>query len=453
MSKYIQLLRSNPGFALLWSSQVISLTGDWFNTIVLSTLVARFTDGSGLAVSLYLMARFLPPLIVGPFAGVLVDRFDRKRILVFSNISRAGIVLFFLFAMTPDRLWLIYFLTILQFILSALFEPGQSAITPSLVPREDLVLANTLVSITWSVMLALGAIIGGIVAAIFGAELALVFDALTFAVAASLITMIKIPEKSPDLQSEQQENSDETGSLIEGLRYIMKNPATGAILMIKGGGSIGNIDTLITIYATQVFIHQMDSQLSLGIMFSVFGLGAVAGPLILNRFHDGSVGQMSRLIIVGFACSVVGWVLMGTAQSLIPIIIALVIRGMGGSSNWTYSSVIIQKTVPDRYLGRIFSLDMAVFQLTTVVSIVVHGAIIDLLVNNAKLDLFLHIPEVAFNSDIPLRWAAITTTELAPVAWYTAAASFVPLALWTLAVIRFEYRKAAPVSGHPADVV
>ncbi len=446
MNKYILLLRSNPGFALLWSAQIISLTGDWFNTIVLSTLVARFTDGSGLAVSLYLMARFLPPLIVGPFAGVLVDRFDRQRILVFSNIARTGVVLFFLFAMTPDHLWLIYFLTILQFILSALFEPGQSAITPSLVPREDLVLANTLSSITWSAMLALGAIIGGIVAAIFGAELALVFDALTFALAAGLIAMIKFPEKA---QQEQDEQSEETGSLIEGLRHVIKNPATSTILMIKGGGSIGNIDTLITIYATQVFIHQVDSQLSLGIMFSAFGLGAVIGPLILNHFHNGLVGQMSRLIIVGFACNVLGWLLMGTAQSLVPIITALIIRGIGSSSNWTYSSVIIQKTVPDRYLGRIFSLDMAVFQLITVISIIVHGAIIDLLTNNARLDLFLRVPEVIFHADIPLRWGAITTSELSPVAWYTAAASFVPLVLWTLVVIHFEYRK----TGQPADIM
>ncbi|MBZ0288128.1 MAG: MFS transporter, partial [Anaerolineae bacterium] len=165
MPGYINLLRNNKDFSRLWLAQVVSLLVDWFNTVALSALVSQYTDGSGLAISGLLIARFLPPLIVSPFAGVLVDRFDRKRLLIASDVLRACIVLLLLFAGGRDQLWLIYLMTVFQFILSAVFEPGRSAILPSLVTGNDLLRANTLSNVTWSAMLAVGAIVGGVVAA------------------------------------------------------------------------------------------------------------------------------------------------------------------------------------------------------------------------------------------------------------------------------------------------
>jgi MFS family permease len=418
VSEYISLLRENPGFARLWMAQVVSLAGDWFNTIVLSALVVRYSDGSGLAVSVFLMARFLPPLLIGPFAGVLVDRFDRKAILVYCNLLRTGVVLMFLLATTPDLLWLIYALTIAQFSLSAFFEPGQSAITPSLVRRDGLVLANTLASITWSVMLALGAILGGVVAVAFGAAVALVIGAATFALAAFLISTIKVPEHPPVRVVDESDDKGD-GSFMEGLRYLAANPVTAAALLVKGGTSLGNVDTLMTIYATQLFVLGTDGQLSLGILYSSFGIGAVLGPLLLNRINDGSVRRMRRLIVYGFIWSALGWVLLGAAGALIVAALALVVRAMGGSANWTYSTVIIQKSVPDRFLGRVFALDLAVFQLATVVSILVHGWLVD----------------------------ALGTENVHLIAYGTMLISLIPLALWMIALPRMERREVIPALG------
>ncbi|MDQ7037104.1 MAG: MFS transporter [Anaerolineae bacterium] len=187
---YIRLLRRNPEFTKLWVAQVISLMGDWFNTIVLLGLVNEYSDGSGIAISIFLLLRAIPPLIVAPIAGVLLDRLNRKNLLFMSNILRALIVPFYLLSNSPDTLWVIYVVTIAQFTLSALFEPGQTAIIPSLVHADDIIESNTLFSITWSVMLAVGAIIGGIFAFVFGASAALMTDAATFAVAALMIGWI-----------------------------------------------------------------------------------------------------------------------------------------------------------------------------------------------------------------------------------------------------------------------
>ena len=379
MRNYARLLRDNPDYARLWFAQVISLLGDWFDTIALATLVVAYSpENKGLAISALLLARFIPPMLISPVAGVLIDRFDRKRLLVWSNYLRAVVVSLFLLTTHGSQwLWLIYTLSVIQFSLSAVFEPGQSAIIPNLVRREDLVPANTLVSITWSAMLAFGAVVGGLVSSTFGTNTALIIDSLSFAIAGLLIAPIKAYKfKTTEPQSHEPKRDT---SFAEGLRFIRRNPPVLATLLVKFGTSLGSIDTLMTIYATQLFVLGNEGQLSLGIMYSSFGVGAIVGPLLLNRFNNGSVGAMRRLISIGFAWAVIGWLVMGGASSLLIVCVALALRAMGGSVNWTYSTITIQKIVPDHYLGRMFSIDMALFNLAVVLSNLVHGQLIDLL--------------------------------------------------------------------------
>ncbi|NWF67712.1 MAG: MFS transporter [Chloroflexi bacterium] len=415
MSDYVRLLRSNRNFSLLWWAQVVSLTGDWFNTVVLGTLVSRYAgpERAGLAVAALFLARFLPPLLVSPWAGVLVDRFDRKTLLIYSNLLRAVVVCGFLLATAPEMLWLIYFLTVIQFVLSAVFEPGQSALLPALVDERDLVTANTLASVTWSAMLALGALLGGVVSALLGAAAALLFDALSFLLAAGLIAAIKVNRQAQTAHPARE--TAESGGFREGLRYVAAHPSTLAVLLVKAGNSLGNVDTLMTIFATQIFILGSDGQLSLGILYSAFGFGAVIGPFIANRFNDGSVGRMRRLVVAGFALAFAGWLVLGGAAALWIAALAMIVRAMGGSINWTYSSVIIQKTVPDRFLGRVFAFDMAGFQLATVLSTLVHGSLVTALGNGA------------------IHWVALGTSLVA----------LLPLGLWGLAVRHMEVSATA----------
>ncbi len=374
MSGYIELLRNNPDFARLWFASVISFLGDWFDTIVLSALVSQYSNGNGIAISGLLLARFLPPLLVSPFAGVLLDRMSRKKLLIFSDLSRCGIVLIFLLATSPDRLWLIYVVTVVQFSLSALFDPGRSALTPSVVRKEDLVKANILGSVTWSVMLAVGGALGGLVAALLGTSFALVFDAITFAISALLISSIHTPETRAVDPDRERSTGFTMRDFVDGLRYAIHNPTVGASLLIKLGGNFGNIDTVMIVYATTIFVVGKDGTGSLGILWTAFGLGALVGPLIVNRFSDGSVRIMRRLIIIGYAFITIAWFVFGFAPALSIAALALFIRAMGGSVYWTYSSVIVQKTAPDHYLGRMFSLDQAGFQFAVVVSTIVIGA-------------------------------------------------------------------------------
>lgn len=402
--QYYLVLRRNPQFARLWAAMLISFVGDWFNTIVLAAIVSRFTEGSGLAIGGFLLARFLPSLLVTPLAGALADRFDRKKLLIYSDALRVFIVFGYLLVSTPDQLWLLYLLTILQFCLGAVFEPARAAFTPSVVPQADLVKANVLSSITWSVALALGGALGGFVAGAFGAQIALTVDALSFAVSALLILQIRPIYAVEDAAAERQHFS--LRDISEGLRYAKAHPATAATLLVKFGGSLGNVDTVMVVYGTVLFSIGENGSTSLGILYTAFGVGAIFGLIAIERFNDGVPRTMRRLIALGYALITIGWLLLGSSVTIWVASLALIIKAMGSNAYWTYSSVILQKTVDDRYLGRMFSLDFAGFQLSTVLSTIVTSALLQVL-GNAQA------PAVVIGTGI---------------------VSLLPLALWTLAL-------------------
>ena len=190
------MLRGNRSFRQVWLGQVVSQMGDWFDTIALYTIILRLT-GSGRAVGLLLVARFVPSFLLGSLSGVVSDRFNRRSIMIISDLLRAVVVLGFLFVRRADQLWIIYFLTVLQLGLSTFFEPAKTAIIPSIVSDRELVSANAISSVTWSAMLTLGAAIGGVVTGWFGTDVAFILDALTYLLSAALIASVRIPRRPP----------------------------------------------------------------------------------------------------------------------------------------------------------------------------------------------------------------------------------------------------------------
>ena len=425
--EYIKLIRSNREFAKLWAAQVVSLLGDWFSTIVVSALIVTYTEGSGyqgIAISGFLIARLVPPLLMRPLSGVLADRFDRKRLLIWSDVLRALAVCGLLFTTRgPEYLPLVYIFIIIQFLISSIFEPARNAIMPSVLFRHQLVIGNTLSSVTWSAMLAIGAIVGGIVAELFGTQMALLIDALTFLGSAFIVVTIAIPAspRSEIGQPKREIQDKAKRTFADGIRYLRRHPATAAALFVKSGQSITIADALLIIYGTQVFVIGDQGITSMAILWAAFGVGAIIGPIITNRFSDDSVKTLRRLITIGFAMIAFSWIIWAAAPSLEILVIAVVVRAMGGSVNWTYSSVIIQQIVPDEYLGRMFSLDFAGFELVQSIGIVVIGLLID----------------------------AAGNDSIGVIAYVSALVAVVPLLIWIRVVRSLEKREVRNVATAP----
>jgi MFS family permease len=372
MTSYFPFLRLRPKFRALWLAQVISLTGDWFNTIASVIIVNRYSP-SGLAVGGLFIARALPPFLLSPVAGVIADRFDRRKVLILSDLLRAVIVLGFLLVDRPERLWLLYVLTVLQFSVSAFFEPARAALVPALVESDELLLANTLSSITWSAMLALGGAIGGLTASLFGVRVSLIVDAMSFLGSAALVLSI------PGQFRVEVVHALESGwqNFVDGLNYVRKNLDVGLVTLVKAMGQVGSFDIISALYAARVFREGQEGATTLGLMFTAFGVGSVIGPLISNRFGDSSAVWLRRAILGGFVCMPIAWLIVGTAPALPIVLAGCVLRGAGGSVNWTYSDVLLQMTVPNHLLGRVFAFDIAMFTLAVSISLWLTGYITD----------------------------------------------------------------------------
>ena len=188
----VALLRRNRNFRRLYLASVISLGGDWFLLIALFGLMLALT-GQAIMVAFTIAAQDLTYFLASPFAGVLADRLDRRRLMIACDLARAVLVLGFLFVRTEDLAWLVFVLLAATALFAAAFEPAASAAMPNVVDERDLSTANALSGSLWGTMLAVGGALGGVVAGVFGRDVAIVVDSVSFVLSAVLIVRVRRP--------------------------------------------------------------------------------------------------------------------------------------------------------------------------------------------------------------------------------------------------------------------
>jgi MFS family permease len=380
---YFALLRDNRDFRQLWLGQVVSQLGDWFDTIALFALVLRLT-GSGRAVGLVLVARFLPSVVLGPLSGVLADRFDRRHIMIASDVARALVVLGFLFIRTPDQLWLVYVLTVLQLAFSAFFEPARSAALPSVVAPRDLVAANAISSVTWSAMLTLGAAVGGPVTDWFGTDAAFVIDSLTYLLSAVLVWRLRLPRREPRPKRKLTlAKALGVTDTLEGLRYVRSRPRVVALLLVKPAWGLGGgILTLLPVFGEKIFRLSLGTgeggaALGMSVLYAARGVGTAIGPVLMRRFYGETREQMQRTIGVAFIVGGAFYILFGVAESFPLALLWLALAHMGGSVLWVFSTVLLQSSVEDEFRGRVFAAELMLMTLAMAASNYATGEALD----------------------------------------------------------------------------
>ncbi|HEY0544836.1 MAG TPA: MFS transporter [Pyrinomonadaceae bacterium] len=375
---YLELLRRNRDFRQIWLGQVISQMGDWFDTIALYSIVLRLT-GSGRAVGLVLVARFLPTVFVGSLSGVIADRFSRRTIMIVSDLLRAVIVLGFLLIRRPDQVWLVYFLTVLQLICSSFFEPARTAAIPSIVSERELVSAGAISSVTWSAMLTLGAAIGGVITGAFGTNAAFVLDSLSYLASAALIASVKLPKRPPRMKSKLTvSRALGIADTIEGARYVKERPRVFALLLVKSGWGLGGgILALLAVFGEKVFPVRGSGATGIGVLYAARGIGTAIGPIAARRLAGESLTSMQKAIGIGFFIGGIFYIAFGTATNFALALIVLAVAHTGGSILWVNSTVLLQRIVEDNFRGRVFATDFALLTLTMAVSNYVTGELLD----------------------------------------------------------------------------
>ena len=382
MGEYLDILKHNQNFRHLWWGNVVSLLGDWFNLIASAALVTELTS-SGVAISYLFLVRFLPMFLFSPIAGVIADRYDRKKIMVLADLLRAVTVLGFLFIRSADHLWLFYLLTAVQFMLSALFVPARTAALANIVDQKDLVTANALDSFTWSTMFALGAFLGGVIASLFGNQTAFVMDAASFVLSAMFVNRIILPKR------ERITASDLAGGwleFLEGLRYLWHVPFLLGIAVVKAAESLvyGAINVLEVSYADHVYpltgtalTHWLSIEnggtATLGLIYVASGLGTGLGPLLMRRWLGDAKKRLMIGISIGSFLTAAGILMLGAVNTLPAFLGGTFIRTVGTGTVWVFSAVLLQIMVPDKVKGRVFAFEFAVLTLTQSLSVLAAG--------------------------------------------------------------------------------
>jgi MFS family permease len=360
------VLRTNRNFRLLFIGQAVSQLGDWFNSVAVFALLLDLT-GSATAVAWMMIVQFLPMAVVGPFAGVVVDRVDRRRLMIAADVIRGVLILGLLLVRRPDQVWLAYVVMTLAVSASAFFEPARTATIPNVTSAEELMPANALSSATWSAMLAIGASVGGLVTALSGREWAFVMNAASFFVSAFFISRTDIPHVPP-ARREQRGFRRLSGidDLVEGIRYVRSRSHVSALMFVKAGwGLAGGVLLLLTIFGQRIFPVAGTTAGGIGVLYGARGIGAGLGPIALRWILGQEPTTLRRSI--GPAYFVVGAFYIGLALSpVLPLAaLSVLFAHLGGSILWVFSTVLLQMEVPDRFRGRVFAAELALVTLTS----------------------------------------------------------------------------------------
>jgi MFS family permease len=357
MNAFVRLLRDNHNYRNLWIGQVVSEVGDHFNNIAVFSLAVGTTK-SGLVVSGVMLARAIPAMLIGPAAGVLLDRFNRKHIMIASDLMRAVVAALFILTVRRHDTWLLYVLSGLLMTASPFFTSGRAAILPSIATREELHTANSLTQTTGWTTLTIGTFLGGASVAQLGYDWAFFANAMSFLVSALCISRLFLPGRG--FRPPRGAHVDATAlrpwhEYKEGLRYMRSVPLILGLLLINIGWATGGgaAQILFSVFGEIVFNR---GPAGLGIVWGCAGIGLLCGGAVAYTLGQRlNFTQYKRTIVICYIVHGGSYILFSQARRFewALVFIALSRAGVGVSSVLNMSQLL--RIIPDGLRGRVFS--------------------------------------------------------------------------------------------------
>lgn len=364
--------------ALLWSAGLISLIGDWLLTVSLPFYVYEQT-GSALATGAMFAAGLVPHLLFGSVAGVFVDRWDRKRTLVVTDLLRAALLALLLVVHSSERLWLIYVVVVLQASISVFSGPAQSALLPHLTSEaqlpEPLLAANALIAQRDAAVRLVGPPLGGTLFALLGLPALVLLDSGTFLLSAALTAAVRVPPVVQNRLAVPLAPPVATGpavaaaptagtagqpmrSLVQawrdwtaGLAVVRREPLLRGLFAVEVVRMLadGIVGSLLVIFVKEVLAG--DAQ-TLGWWATANAVGALCGGVLIGRFR----ALLQPPQFLGLGLVTVG--VLALVRTNVPILgLVLLLNGLIGIAAIgarVSQQTLLQRAAADRYRGRIF---------------------------------------------------------------------------------------------------
>jgi MFS transporter, DHA3 family, macrolide efflux protein len=386
-------LASNGAFSAMWLAQVISSLGDRVHQVALVFLVARATDNSPLALGLVFAAITIPGLIVGPFAGALVDRWDRKHVMVASDLLRAAIVCL-IPAASVLHVGLIVVLVFALAAVSSFFRPARAAALPRVVPGEDLLTANSAMWVADTVSDLVGYGLGGLFVAFLGSSLVMAFwlDGASYLVSAALVAAVVIPSlaapqgaagrvaatdagTAATADSAPPERRSIVGDMALGWRFLRAEAvlfATTAQAAVAEYG-LGALMALSPLLVAALAVGTTDAPAAYGAFEMAMGAGLVGGGIVLGGIAERLPKGPS--IIAAFTVLGLAVAAMALTGSLVVAIALAVVVGVANVTFVVPSQTLFQQRTPDLMMGLVVAIRLAVVNGVLAVAMATSGAL------------------------------------------------------------------------------
>ena len=340
-------------FGLLWAGGLISETGDWFLLVGLPVWVLQVT-GSSLVTATVFLVGLLPSLVVGPLAGVLVDRWDRRRTLVAVSLAEAVFLLPLLTVDGRGDLWVVYLVMAVEASLGQLNDPARNAMVPALVGRDDLVGANALIGLNGNLARLAGSPLGGILVELSGLPGLVIGDAISFLLGAALLSLVRPRPLSPP--TGPVASPGVVGEWVEGLRVVARDRGLRWGLVVDGLAAVaqGIFTVLFVLFVTR---ELGGDGADVGLLRGVQAIGGLVGGVLVvglaRRLEAGRLLGVSLLAFGLIDLAIWNGPVLTTATWLYLGLFAA--AGIPGIAFLTGLTALVQERTDDAYLGRVFA--------------------------------------------------------------------------------------------------
>jgi Na+/melibiose symporter-like transporter len=371
----VWLVTANRDYRLLLVAGLVSMTGDWVLGIGLTYLVYSIT-GSTLASGAMLLVSFLPSIVLGSLAGVMVDRWDRRTTMIVTSLLQVVGLAPLLLVHDTSMVWVVYVVAAYQGLVEQFFGPAEQALVPNLVAEAELTSANAVNAQVRDVARLVGSAAGGFTAATAGIAGLAVVDAVSFAAAAGLLAMIRFrPATATSLEApaggmDAGFRVRVIGDWRAGLRTCVSNRGLRVVLVFMAITAVGE-GIMGTLFAP--FVHDVlhGNGTDFGVIVGVQAVGGIVGGLCV-----GAAGhRWSAYAVFGWGAVVFGLLDLAlflyplVVDSLVPAVVLMVLIGIPAAGALAGMMTTFQTLTPDDFRGRVFGALTAIRALMAVLGI------------------------------------------------------------------------------------
>ena len=374
---YIEFFLSNKKFRRLWAASVISLLGEWFNTIALFFLILEYS-GSEFLLGVLFSVRMALFAISQPINGLLADRISRKKLMLWANLMQVFLALSFLMVDGKEDMWWLIAVSGLMMLLHGVYVTAERAALPNIVEETDLITANAIDSASWSTALCIGAMLGGITVSIWGTDMAFIIDSYTFLISSLLLIPLTFEQKF-DESTQGPFVKTALSNIKTGWSRIYHDKKLLRIVFAKSSWNLAGAGLAgVFLVLAGGSLTGYGAAFGFGLFFFARGIGTGIGPLMARAlFKDKS--RWPSVIGILVSISGVFYLLVGlTLEIYLPLTVCLIIFAHAASGgNWVLSTVLTQMWVEDEIRGRVFSIDMLILGSTAALSTSVAGFLVE----------------------------------------------------------------------------